>query len=72
MVAALYQVSGVGPTLNGRNGEGDPYHTDGEIRMAVLVEGGQTRAEPPTAHPSPPLVALKNTIWERAKGAPGP
>ena len=31
-VTALYKVSGVGPTLFGRNGEGDRYFTDGELR----------------------------------------
>ena len=47
MVTTLYQVSGIGPTLNGRNGGGDLYYTDGEIRMAVLAVGGQPRTEPP-------------------------
>ena len=37
IVEALYQVTGVGPTLNGRNGEGDRYYTDGEIHFARLV-----------------------------------
>jgi hypothetical protein len=69
MVTTLYQVSGVGPTLNGGNGEGDPYHTDGAIRMAVLVVGGQRRTEPARTFPSPPLVALKDTIWKRAAQA---
>ena len=41
MVEALYQVTGVGPTLNGRNGEGDRYYTDGEIHFARLVPGGK-------------------------------
>lgn len=31
MVTAKYQVTGVGPTLAGRNGGGDPYYTDGEV-----------------------------------------
>ena len=69
MVTTLYQVSGIGPTLNGRNGEGDPYYTDGAIRMAVLVVGGQRRTEPATTLPTPPLVALKDTIWKRAAEA---
>lgn len=72
MVNTTYQVFGIGPTLRGRNGEGDPYYTDGEIRMAVLVEGGQARTEAPIAYPSPPLAALKNTIWKRAASAPIP
>ena len=35
-VAATYQVSGVGPTLLARNGGGDRYFTDGEIRISRL------------------------------------
>ena len=31
MATAKYQVTGVGPTLTGRNGGGDPYYTDGEV-----------------------------------------
>jgi hypothetical protein len=30
MIEARYTVAGVGPTLRGRNGEGDLYYTDGE------------------------------------------
>lgn len=36
VVSQTYQVTGAGPTLNSRNGEGDPYYTDGEITIAVL------------------------------------
>jgi hypothetical protein len=72
MVTTLYQISGIGATLNGRNGGGDPYYTDGEIWMAVLVVGGRRRAEPASALPSPPLVALKDRIWKRATSTLGP
>jgi hypothetical protein len=30
-----YSIRGLGPTNNGRNGGGDLYHTDGEIRVGV-------------------------------------
>ena len=40
MVTSIYQMKGIGPTLNGRNGEGDPYYTDGEIWVAGLVRRG--------------------------------
>ena len=63
MVETLYEVSGIGPTLNGRNGEGHRYHTDGEIRMATLVVAGQGRTAAPVEIPSPLLVSLKNAIW---------
>ena len=70
MVTTTYTVSGVGPTLNGRNGEGDRYYTDGEIRMAVLVAAGRPATDPPTELPAPPLVSLKDAIWGRATGTP--
>jgi len=66
MVSTLYEVSGVGPTLYGRNGEGDRYDTDGEIRMATLVVAGRPQPQPPTELPSPPFVTLKNAIWSSA------
>jgi hypothetical protein len=68
MVTTRYQVSGVGPTLNGRNGEGDPYHTDGEIWMAVLVVAGEKRTQPPTELASPALVKAKDGIWNAVAG----
>jgi hypothetical protein len=63
MVRNVFQISGVGPTLFGRNGEGDPYYTDGEIHIATLVADGAKRAEPPETIPAPPLIALKDQIW---------
>ena len=32
-VEDIYETSGIGPTLNGRNGGGDRYYTDGEIEF---------------------------------------
>jgi len=69
MVEALFQISGIGPTLFGRNGGGDPYYTDGEIDMASLVADGVKRTEPPTTLPSPPLTALKDEIWRSVSDA---
>jgi hypothetical protein len=63
MVDALFQISGIGPTLFGRNGGGDPYHTDGEIDVASLVVDGVKRTTPPATLPPPPLIALKDQIW---------
>jgi hypothetical protein len=60
MVETRYQVSGIGPTLNEHNGEGDRYYTDGEIWMAVLIAGGQKRLQPPAELDSPPLITAKN------------
>jgi len=63
MVQTFFQISGAGPTLLGRNGGGDPYHTDGELDLASLVVDGVKRTEPPETLPPPALVALKDQIW---------
>jgi hypothetical protein len=72
MVDALFQISGVGPTLFGRNGGGDPYHTDGEIDVASLVVNGIKRTALPSTLPPPPLVALKDQIWHAVSNAVPP
>jgi hypothetical protein len=71
MVTTRYQVSGIGPTLNGRNGEGDSYYTDGEIWMAVLVVAGEKRTQPPTELSSPALVKANDGIWNAVAGTLG-
>jgi len=53
MVQNLFQISGIGPTLFRRNGEGDRYYTDGEIDVAALVVNGDRRTEPPVTIPPP-------------------
>ncbi|MGY3584113.1 hypothetical protein ACVIGB_006828 [Bradyrhizobium sp. USDA 4341] len=63
MVEAFFQISGIGPTLFGRNGEGDPYYTDGEIDVARLVVNGARRTQPPAELPPPTLIALKDQAW---------
>ena len=63
VVTELYQVSGIGPTLAGKNGEGDPYYTDGEINFAVLSPGATVVSAPPTVDADPWLVQGKNQIW---------
>jgi hypothetical protein len=71
MLDAVFQISGVGPTLFGRNGGGDPYYTDGEIDIGSLVAGGVKRTEPPATLPPPPLIALKDQIWHGVGNAIG-
>lgn len=63
MVQDFFQISGTGPTLFSRNGEGDPYYTDGEIDVATLVIDGMRRSEPPVTLSPPPLIALKDQVW---------
>ena len=65
-VVSTYEVSGIGPTLNGRNGGGDSYYTDGEIKFAVLVEGCGQQATATTELANPPLVDAKNRAWSAA------
>ena len=69
MVQSFFQISGTGPTLFGRNGEGDPYYTDGEIDVANLVVDGVKRTEPPETLPPPPLIVLKDQIWHGVSNA---
>jgi hypothetical protein len=64
VVAAIYEVSGIGPTLNGRNGEGDLFYTDGEIKISRLVAGCDTRVETTVELANPPLVEMKNMAWK--------
>jgi hypothetical protein len=61
MLTETYHVAGVGPTLNGRNGGGDRYYTDGEVTIGVLSP--TPRAAPPPMLPDPPAVAAKNAVW---------
>jgi len=64
VVEAIYEVSGIGPMLNGRNGEGDPYYTDGEIKISRLVAGCNVKAETTVDLNNPPLVIIKNVAWK--------
>lgn len=66
VVQVIYQVSGVGPTLNGRNGEGDRYFTDGDIWVSRLVQDCKKRNEPAQELPNGALTTLKNQIWKSA------
>jgi hypothetical protein len=63
MVTAKYQVTGIGPTLAGRNGGGDPYFTDGEVWIVRLVVACQKRDGPVVTIPSPPATEIKDAIW---------
>jgi hypothetical protein len=71
MVTTSYQVSGVGPTLFGRNGEGDRYYTDGEIHVFVLTERGAVNSSPPVQLPDPPIIAFKDGLWHSVRQMTG-
>jgi hypothetical protein len=64
VVEAQYQVTGVGPTLTGRNGGGDLYYTDGEVWILRLVEACRKRTSPVEIIPSPAATEIKDQIWQ--------
>jgi hypothetical protein len=68
MVQAKYQVTGIGPTMAGRNGGGDLYYTDGEVWILRLVEACQKRTGPVTIIPSPVATEIKDQIWQAIAG----
>jgi hypothetical protein len=68
VVQAIYEVTGVGPTLVGRNGEGDRYYTDGEIKISRLVAGCNAKADTIVELANPPIVDLKNETWKAIAG----
>ena len=74
-VDKIYQVTGVGATLAGRNGGGDRYYTDGELTIGVL--GTQADADRPDRLPNPSAVQIKEQLWSAIgpllkATAPGP
>jgi len=62
-LAELFQVSGVGPTLDGRNGGGDRYYTNGELSVGVLSEQNAVRSAGPSLPANPPTIQVKDTLW---------
>jgi hypothetical protein len=71
MVEAKYQVTGIGPTVAGRNGGGDPYYTDGEVWILRLVQACQKRSDPAVTIPSPPATEIKDQIFAAIAAALG-
>jgi hypothetical protein len=63
VVTTIYEVTGIGSTFDGRNGEGDPYYTDGEIEISVLVEGCNQRSATVAELTNPAIVDWKNRAW---------
>ena len=68
VVEAIYEVTGVGPTLAAWNGGGDRYYTDGEIKISRLVSGCNAITETAVELDNPPLVDLKNQTWKAIIG----
>jgi hypothetical protein len=55
-------VTGIGPTLDGHNGGGDRYYSDGELEVGVLASAAEAsrRAVVPA---NPPAVVVKQQFW---------
>jgi hypothetical protein len=58
----LYQMKGIGPTLSGRNGEGDPYHSDGDMGGRLVVAGKEA-GKPATMETPPALIQMKDAAF---------
>ena len=71
MVDAKYQVTGIGLTLTGRNGGGDPYYSDGEVWILRLVVACQKRTAPAEIIASPLATEIKDQIWHAIAEALG-
>jgi hypothetical protein len=69
MVVSIEQWPGIGPTLNGRNGGGDPYYTDGEVWAATLVKDGQPQTQAAQTVAPPMLIQAKNALWPQIVSA---
>jgi hypothetical protein len=61
-LSQVFQVTGVGATLAGRNGGGDRYDTDGELTVGVLVPGDR-RDHRPERLDNPAAVRVKEQLW---------
>ncbi len=61
-VAARFHVTGLGVRVDARNAEGDRFDTDGEMQVLV-IPANNVPARAPDELPDPPLVRLKNALW---------
>jgi len=62
-LVSQYQVTGLGPTLLGRNGGGDQYYTDGELSIGVLTLSGAVNSAPISLPANPLPIQAKNHAW---------
>jgi hypothetical protein len=60
-ITTRYNVTGIGPTINGRNGGGDRYYTDGEMWVGVLAPPVAGRRV--TVLPDPTPIVIKQQFW---------
>lgn len=63
----VYRVTGIGPTLHGRNGEGDWYYTDGEVLIGVL-KAEKAESTPSSVVRDPAAGSLRQGLWGGIRG----
>lgn len=63
----IFQVTGVGATLDGRNGGGDRYFTDGELTIGELSPGNQVQHQPPEVLKNSAGIQAKNDAMARLR-----
>ncbi|WP_296710035.1 LssY C-terminal domain-containing protein [Rhodoblastus sp.] len=62
-IRSFFQISGVGPTLRGKNGGGDPYFTDGDVLIGVLAPKDELTPGVPVEPPNnPPHIDIRSAI----------
>ena len=68
-IRSVFQIEGVGPTLDGKNGGGDRYFTDGDVLIGVLAPNCDLRPDmTATAPNNPPHIDLQSTIVHALAG----
>ena len=68
VVEIIYQVTGIGPTLYGHNGEDEVYYTDGDVKISFLVGSCKSARRDDRRSPTdPPLLAIKSLAWMRSR-----
>ena len=59
----IYQVTGIGPTLFGKNANGDAYFSDGELTVGVMTKAGSQTSEVPFFLENPDRIQWKRRVW---------
>ncbi len=63
----LFQVTGVGVTLQGHNGGGDWYYTDGEITIGMISTDNKVNTQISEIKLNPVPIQIKNNVFEIVK-----
>jgi hypothetical protein len=62
-LTSVFSVTGIGPTLDGRNGGGDRYWIDGELEVGTLATAAEAGHATAARLASPVPVQVKDTLW---------